>query len=397
MKRKILKYVLLATGVYVLYIIAGLALLQMGKVKEWVVFPNVAIRDSDHDRDDSKAGTDGPHIFYNDSFIVAATVVMKDTVAVGVMDTFGYEQKKEITVRCTFPDHPVWDFTTRLKDNHINEPVSYPEPDSLIAISDIEGEFAAFRKLLIANHVMDAGSNWTFGTGHLALVGDFFDRGLNVTEVLWLIYHLEQQAATAGGKVHFVLGNHDIMNMSGDLRYLRNKYVANTSLIGADYKTWYTRNTELGRWLHSKNIIERVGNLLLAHAGISEEVTALNMDLQQMNDAARQHYSTDDSLRHASFKEGPLKILFHHKSSPFWYRGMVNRTAGNKEVDAALKKFAVKHIVLGHTKVSKVRTRYDGKIIAVDTRHAAGESQGMYYSRDHFYVVDTTGARTPLL
>ncbi len=45
-----------------------------------------------------------------------------------------------------------------------------------------------------------------------------------MTECLWLIYSLEEKAKAAGGYVHFILGNHEIMNMQGDFRYVQDKY-----------------------------------------------------------------------------------------------------------------------------------------------------------------------------
>lgn len=84
------------------------------------------------------------------------------------------------------------------------------------------------------------------------LVGDFFDRGLNITECLWLIYKLEKEAEKQGGKVHFILGNHEMMNLKSELRYVRDKYHENADTLKLDYKKWYANNTELGRWLRTK-------------------------------------------------------------------------------------------------------------------------------------------------
>jgi hypothetical protein len=67
--------------------------------------------------------------------------------------------------------------------------------------------------------------------GSLILTGDFFDRGLRVTECLWLMYKLEGEALAAGGRVHFLLGNHEVMNLSGDHTYVRSKYVEGARLM----------------------------------------------------------------------------------------------------------------------------------------------------------------------
>ena len=66
--------------------------------------------------------------------------------------------------------------------------------------------------------------NWTFGNGHLVLVGDFVDRGFSTTQVLWFIYKLEQEAEKQGGYVHYILGNHELKNMQGNYESASLKY-----------------------------------------------------------------------------------------------------------------------------------------------------------------------------
>jgi hypothetical protein len=106
-------------------------------------------------------------------------------------------------------------FPVRLKEKDGGcKKVNTKKVNKLIAISDIEGNFMAFTETAAANGVIDTNFNWTFGEGHLVLTGDFFDRGTQVTEVLWLIYSLEEKAKDAGGYVHYILGNHEIMNLS---------------------------------------------------------------------------------------------------------------------------------------------------------------------------------------
>lgn len=61
----------------------------------------------------------------------------------------------------------------------------------------------------------------------------------------------------SGGHVHFILGNHEIMNMNGNIKYVRKKYIDNAAMLGEDYKNFYKPSTELGRWLESKNITEK--------------------------------------------------------------------------------------------------------------------------------------------
>ena len=55
--------------------------------------------------------------------------------------------------------------------------------------------------MLQAHRVVDATLRWSFGKGQLLILGDVFDRGPNHTEILWLLYKLEAEAAKAGGMI----------------------------------------------------------------------------------------------------------------------------------------------------------------------------------------------------
>ena len=129
-------------------------------------------------------------------------------------------------------DEPGKTFSVTVKGYYDLEPSTFPQPEKLIAFSDIEGEFDPLRLLLQKNKVIDEQFNWIFGKGHVIFAGDMFDRGEQVTECLWLMYSLEEKAKAAGGYVHFILGNHEIMNLSGDHRYARPKYAENSKKIG---------------------------------------------------------------------------------------------------------------------------------------------------------------------
>jgi hypothetical protein len=92
--------------------------------------------------------------------------------------------------------------------------------ERIVAVADIHGAYGAFEKILKQARVIDDSLAWTAGATHLVIVGDVLDRGPQSRRALELIMQLEGQARAAGGRVHMVLGNHEIMNMTGDLRYV---------------------------------------------------------------------------------------------------------------------------------------------------------------------------------
>ena len=265
----------------------------------------------------------------------------------------------------------------------------------MLVISDIEGNFAALRELLQANGVIDENFNWTFNKDHLVFVGDFVDRGMMVMEVLWLIYSLEEKAKAAGGYVHFILGNHEIMNMSGDLRYVQDRYPEHAALMNRTYRQLFGPDTEMGRWLATKNVVERVGNILFTHGGISAYVNYMQIPLKDLNDITRPHYR-DSSVEYTDPK---LDILFGDVG-PFWYRGYYTGTprATMQQIDSTLQFYGVRHITTGHTIIAKnISSLFDGKILNTDVHHADGNSEALLVEGDRFFRVNGAGEKFPVI
>ena len=90
----------------------------------------------------------------------------------------------------------------------------------IVAVSDIHGAYDALVATLQVSDVIDDSLAWSGAETHLVLTGDLLDRGPDSRLVVDLIMRLEQEAVHAGGYVHQLLGNHEVMNLIGDLRYV---------------------------------------------------------------------------------------------------------------------------------------------------------------------------------
>jgi hypothetical protein len=237
----------------------------------------------------------------------------------------------------------------------------------LFVVADTHGEFDILARMLRQHGVLDAQLAWKFGRGHLVVLGDMFDRGPNHTEILWLLYALEAQARQAGGGVHVLLGNHEVMVMGGDLRYLNRKYQAATPALGVrSYAELFSARSVLGQWLRSRPAVMKINRLLLAHAGISRELIQQDLGLPAVNDSLRAVLSAPPSdaaaRERAELLLGPL--------GPLWYRGYFPEQRGfpaasDADVDAVLAHFGVDRIIIGHTRVPTITALYGGKVIAV--------------------------------
>ncbi|MEZ5421449.1 MAG: metallophosphoesterase, partial [Vicinamibacterales bacterium] len=92
------------------------------------------------------------------------------------------------------------------------------EGGRVVAIGDVHGSLDGFRAVLRAARLIDGDSHWTGGDATLVQTGDVTDRGADVRGVLDLLMALMREAPGHGGRVLPVLGNHEAMNLVGELR-----------------------------------------------------------------------------------------------------------------------------------------------------------------------------------
>ncbi len=273
----------------------------------------------------------------------------------------------------------------------------YGTASKLFVFSDIHGEYEYLCELLINNHIVDSNLSWSFGDGHIVVDGDMLDRGDKVTEILWMLYRLEQEAEQAGGKVHYLLGNHEIMPMQNDLRYINEKYQRTAELLDKDslLSNLFSDKTILGNWLRSKNVCEVINGILFVHAGISPKMMHNNYSLEYINKTIRANI---DRPRDSIKADSTLSNLFG-SFGPIWYRGYHYDMEKYKQltmpqVDSLLDYYDVSNIVVGHTVKDSTAVLYDGKVFGVNQDYEIrDEFEGLFIENGIFYACDINGVR----
>jgi hypothetical protein len=296
--------------------------------------------------------------------------------------------------------------------------VTLPAGKPLFVVADTHGEFEILVEMLRQHGVIDRALQWSYGSGHLAVLGDVFDRGPNQTEILWLLYELERQARTAGGGLHFVLGNHETLALLGARYYLNPKYRASAQALGvSNYAQLWDEHTLLGRWLRTKPSVQMIGGYLCLHGGLSAEIVNRRYTLAAMNRSVRDlltytpAYSgpndryAPDELRVLANNPAATKadrdiaaFLVMHPLGPLWYRGYFPQAAResglpaatDEDVSRVLEHFGARAIFVGHTMVPTVTPLYGGRVIAVQVyprRDDAGHAhmEAMLVKDGRFY------------
>ncbi|MFW5752060.1 MAG: metallophosphoesterase [bacterium] len=269
----------------------------------------------------------------------------------------------------------------------------YTSPE-IFVMGDIHGGINGLLKILKAQNIIDKQLNWNFQDNHLVFMGDITDRGDYVTECLWLIHKLEQQAKSAGGKVHLLLGNHELLVMQKDVSYIAEKYFYLSKKFKYNYAHYFSPKSFFGRWLRTKNSVIQLDNILFAHAGLSPEMIENNYSLGYINQSIRSYLSkkpkqtTKDEIRLTGM------------NGPLWYRGYINNNVGYKtissnELNKILDYYNNKLIIIGHTNVESISIFHEGKVIAVDVPFYYGQTEpaGLYILGNKIYKADVEGKR----
>ena len=187
--------------------------------------------------------------------------------------------------------------------------------DRVVAVSDVHGAYASMVRTLQKAGVLDGEEAWDGGATHLVVTGDILDRGPDSRKVMDLLMRLEDEAVAAGGRVHLLLGNHEVMNLTGDLRYvaaaeyeafageesagererafevfraaraaepdvekLRREFEQRTPPGYFAHRKAFASDGHYGRWLLGKPLIVVIDDTAFVHGGLSPLVAELGLD-----------------------------------------------------------------------------------------------------------------------
>jgi hypothetical protein len=233
-------------------------------------------------------------------------------------------------------------------------PAPAESPGSVIAIGDVHGAFDGFVAILQHTGLIDKQNHWAGGKTTLVQVGDLLDRGPKPRDVMDLLVALEKEASKDGGRVVSLLGNHEVMNIMGDLRYVTpENYVSFANANSEerrksaykDYVKWRESHTALltelpqplelteaewmarhpagfieqreafgpkgsyGKWLRGHAALAEINGVIFLHGGISPSLAS--MKLNAINSGIRDEISAFDSYKQYMLDERLILPFFN--------------------------------------------------------------------------------------
>lgn len=235
-------------------------------------------------------------------------------------------------------------------------PVDRPAPARLVAIGDLHGDISAARRALRRAGAIDGRDRWIGGSMGIVQLGDILDRGDGERAIVDLFERLERDAAAAGGSFTWLLGNHELMNASGDFRYVtdggwrdfdgrREAALA----VGGVYR----------RIFADQDVTVRIGATLFSHAGIEP---SWDSDLPAINRDARCWLSG----------AGARPALASDSTGPVWTRVWGGASPDCAALDQVLAATGASRMVVAHS-VQKhgITSACGGKLWRVDTGMSA--------------------------
>lgn len=340
---------------------------------------------------------DGPYILYKGNKVDVITVDKSNDEPEITMERIEQPiaSSREFLV---LPNNGMDSFKFNLF-NFADDETEYTGNQKIFVVSDVEGNFQDFVSILKVSGVINNQYQWTYGSNRLVVNGDLFDRGTDVLPILWLCYKLDYESKRAGGFVHIILGNHDEMNLRGNTKYVDQRYLNVALKLGVEYKRLFDQNSELGRWLRTKNGVAIIDSILFVHGGISLDIIDAGISAEEINTTIRQNLGKDKATL-----DGIPKLIWG-SFGPFWYRGLVLSDEkylpiqGDRISDIQ-KHFGVKQIIVGHCVVSEVIGLHKGAVVAVDVDHPenkkAEKSRALIISNGKFETINDKGEVKPL-
>jgi hypothetical protein len=279
----------------------------------------------------------------------------------------------------------------------LNQTGVFPAVKRIIAIGDIHGDFKALHKALLKANIVDTNGDWDESNKDTIVIqlGDLLDRGGRGQEdtdnykeeidILQYIEHLNQQATDPKKELNSafltLIGNHELMNMLGDFRYVSAKAMEG---MGGDEgrKKLFLPGGSIAKHIGCCSYgICKIGDWTFVHAGVlPQHLKDKNFSFSNVNDLIRRIMRGE--IDKSNLNPSEREFIFGNNGL-FWTRELSkdnpNCSLANESVHILNNSNGNGGIVVGHTvQKNGINSKCGGNVWAIDTgmSDAFGKSGG---------------------
>ena len=276
--------------------------------------------------------------------------------------------------------------------------------ERVVAIGDLHGDYGQYIKVMESAGLIGKNGKWTGGKTHLVQTGDITDRGDDSRKIIDHLVKLKKQANRKGGYIHLLIGNHETMNVIGDLRYVapgefkafttrnsarlqemqwerqiewmqanvpefaemdkdayRLEWEKQVPLGWVEHRQAWALNGDYGKWVKGNQVAIQVNDTIFLHGGISEKYCKFSL-----------RSLTEQVIEAMEINDPTMVSAMNDPLGPVWYRGLAEKDETDEvysqTLDNILKRYGAKRIVIGHTPTGGVVwPRFDQRVVANDT------------------------------
>ena len=279
--------------------------------------------------------------------------------------------------------------------------------ERVVAIGDIHADYDQYIRVMESAGLLNRRGRWSGGETHLVQTGDIPSRGADTRKIVDHLRRVARQAERAGGYVHMLIGNHEAMNVVGDLRYktpgefaafetrnsarlrdmqwqlqvermstndpgfaeidleeYRKEWEKTVPLGWVEHRQAWMLSGEYGEWVKGNPVAVRVNDSIFLHGGISAKYCKFSLEsLTEQVITAMENF------------DPAVESILYDPLGPLWYRGMARENETevySQTLDNILERYGVRRIVIGHSPTGgAVWPRFDQRVIVNDTGIAA--------------------------
>jgi hypothetical protein len=275
--------------------------------------------------------------------------------------------------------------------------------ERVIAIGDLHGDYERYFDVMRSAGLIDKKGRWSGGETHLVQTGDIPDRGPDTRKIIDHLVKLSRQAEKKGGYIHLLIGNHEAMNVVGDLRYVtREEFQAFTGrnserlqdlqwqrqldwmkvnvldfdsmdieayraewqekvpLGWVEHRMAWSMTGEYGQYVSGNKVAVMVNDSIFLHGGISRDYCKLSLATM-----------TGHAMEAMENYDPQVTTIIDDPMGPLWYRGYAREPESEvytQTLDNILERYGAKRIVVGHSPTfGVIWPRFDGRVILNDT------------------------------